>query len=105
MVKVVVLLTKKDGMTGEEFRRYWREVHGPMGERMPGVRRYVQNHAATDGAPYDGIAEMWFDSMEAMQAAFTSEAAQEAARDVPNFLASQQVVMVEEVEMAPIAAG
>ena len=75
MNKVIVLLTKKDGMTREDFRHYWREVHGPMGARMPGVRRYVQNHALADGAPYDGIAEMWFDSPADMQAAFTSEAA------------------------------
>lgn len=101
MTKVLVLLTKKDGMSREDFRRYWREVHGPMGERMPGVRRYVQNHVLADGAPFDGVAELWFDSPADMQAAFTSEAAQEAARDVPNFLAAQQVVIVEEVEMTP----
>jgi uncharacterized protein (TIGR02118 family) len=101
MTKVLVLLTKKNAMSRDEFRRYWRDVHGPIGERMPGVRRYVQNHVVVDGAPYDGIAELWFDSPAEMQAAFTSEAAQEAARDVPNFLASQQVVIVEEIAMAP----
>ena len=52
-----------------------------------------------DGVPFDGLAEMWFDSTEDMQKAFTSEAAQEAARDVSNFLSSQQVILVEEVEM------
>ena len=74
-----------------------------MGERMPGVRRYVQNHVVADGAAYDGIAELWFDSPADMQAAFTSEAAQEAARDAANFLAGQQVIIVEEVEMSPQA--
>ncbi len=96
---MVVVLHKKDGMTRDEFRAYWRDVHGAIGARMPGVRKYVQNHALADGAPFDGIAEMWFDSLADMQAAFTSEAAQEAARDVVNFLSGQQVVMVEEVEV------
>jgi len=99
MTKVVVLLSKKPEMSRDDFRRYWRDVHGPMGQRMPGVRRYVQNHVTADGAPFDGIAEMWFDTPAAMQAAFTSEAAQEAARDVANFLAGQHVIVVEEVEM------
>lgn len=99
MTKMVVVLHKKDGLTRDEFRKYWRDVHGEIGARMPGVRKYVQNHAVADGAPFDGIAEMWFDSPADMQAAFSSEAAQEAARDVANFLSSQQVVLVEEVEM------
>lgn len=103
MIKVIVLLTKKEGMSRDDFRRYWREVHGPMGGRMPGVRRYIQNHVVADGAPYDGIAELWFDSPADMQAAFTSEAAQEAARDAANFLDGQQVIIVEEVEMSPKA--
>ena len=101
MTKVIVALVRKDGMSREEFRAYWRDVHGAIGARMPGVRKYVQNHVTNDGVPFDGLAEMWFDSMEDMQKAFTSEAAQEAARDVPNFLASQQVILVEEVEMTP----
>lgn len=99
MTKMVVVLHKKDGMSREDFRAYWRDVHGPIGARMPGVRKYVQNHVVADGAPFDGIAEMWFDSPADMQAAFSSEAALEAARDVANFLASQQVVLVEEVGM------
>ena len=105
MVKVLVVLQKKEDMTRAEFRRYWREIHGPIGARMPGVRRYMQNHVLADGAPFDGVAEMWFESPADMQAAFTSEAAAEAARDVANFLSGTQVVMVEEVEMELTAGG
>ncbi len=99
MTKVIVLLSKKAEMSQEEFARHWRDVHGAIAVRMPGVRRYVQNHVTVEGAPYDGIAEMWFDSPAAMRAAFTSEAAQEAARDAANFLSGQQVIVVEEIEM------
>jgi len=99
MTKVLVVLQKKPEMPRDEFRRYWRDVHGPIGARMPGVRKYIQNHVVDDGAPFDGVAEMWFDSPDAMRTAFTSEAAQEAARDAANFLAGTQVVLVEEAEM------
>jgi uncharacterized protein (TIGR02118 family) len=99
MTKMVVVLHKKDGMSRADFRAHWRDVHGAIAVRMPGVRKYVQNHVAADDAAFDGFAEMWFDSPADMQAAFTSEAAQEAARDAANFLSGQQVVLVEEVEM------
>ena len=72
MVKVMVFLTKRADMSRDEFRRYWRETHGPLGAAMPGVRKYVQNHATADGTPFDGVAEMWFDDMAAMAAAFAS---------------------------------
>lgn len=86
-------------MSSDDFRRHWQEVHGPIALRLPGLKHYIQNHAAGDATPYDGIAELWFDTPAEMQSAFTSEAAAEAARDAQNFLASQEVVIVEEVQM------
>jgi hypothetical protein len=50
-------------MALEEFSQYWREVHGPIGRRIPGLRRLVQSHRVPqppDLAPpgFDGIAEL-----------------------------------------------
>ena len=97
MTKVVVLLYRRPDLTREAFRVYWRDVHGPLGAAMPGIRRYVQNRPAMENAPFDGMAEMWFDSTEAMQIAFTSPEAAKAAADVPNFLDRTEIVLVEEV--------
>ena len=102
MTKVIVLLKKKNGMPSDDFRRHWREVHGPIALRMPGLKHYIQNHAAGDDPPYDGIAELWFDTPADMQSAFTSEAAADAAHDAANFLADQHIVIVDEIQM-PIA--
>lgn len=99
MTKLIVFLTKRDDLTNDEFRRYWRDVHGPLGAKMPGVRKYIQNHATADGAPFDGVAEMWFDDTAAMQAAFASPESAAAAVDAPNFTAKTQLMIVEEVEM------
>jgi uncharacterized protein (TIGR02118 family) len=99
MTKVLIFLTKRKGMSRDDFRRYWRDVHGPLGAAMPGVRKYVQNHALADGTPFDGVAEMWFDSPEAMGAAFSSPEAAKAAADVPNLLDGTQMMVVDEVEM------
>src|SRR5260370_32595057 len=71
MIKLVYCITKKPGMTDEEFFHYWEHVHGPIGARIPGVRRFVQSHRVhvpgdVRGADYDGMAELWFDDMEAL---------------------------------------
>jgi uncharacterized protein (TIGR02118 family) len=99
MTKLVVLLTRRADLSRDEFRRYWREVHGPLGAKMPGVRKYVQNHAVADGAPFDGFAEMWFDDTASMQAALASAESAAAGADAPNFIERTQLLFVEEVVM------
>ena len=44
--------------------------------------------------PCDGIAEDWFDSPEAMQAAFASVEGQAVAADTPNFLDPTRLQML-----------
>jgi uncharacterized protein (TIGR02118 family) len=84
MVKLVFCCRRRAELTPEEFRRRWRDVHGPLvkrlRERLPMMRRYVQSHTicgsmtdalrASRGAaePFDGITEVWFDSIESMLA-------------------------------------
>src|SRR2546423_12096361 len=74
MIKLVYCITRRRGMTLEEFSRYWREVHGPIGRRIPGLRRLVQSHSTRhlgDLSPpaFDGMAELWFDDLAALEAA------------------------------------
>ena len=84
MVKLVFCLTRLPHLSRVEFQRYWRERHGPLvreSAKALGIRRYVQVHtldmpvndALRRGRggpePYDGVAELWFDSLEALAAA------------------------------------
>jgi uncharacterized protein (TIGR02118 family) len=78
-------------MTLEEFSRYWREVHGPIGRRIPGLRRLVQSHPIphpSDMVPpdFDGMAELWFDDMRALQAARRSPEWQASTADEAKFI-------------------
>ncbi|MGW8370047.1 MAG: EthD family reductase [Gammaproteobacteria bacterium] len=106
MVKLVFLLHRRPGMEPEEFSRYWRDVHGPIGARMPGVRKYVQNHArATLDAsplPCDGFAELWFDDMASLERSLASPEGQAALTDSEKFLDVEriQTFVVEEVPVA-----
>ena len=111
MVKVMLLLYRRPGMSPDDFRSYWHEQHQPLLERLPGLRRLVLNDVlpGPDGAPgaCDGIAEDWFDSPEAMQAAFASPQGQAVATDAAAFLdlARLQLLVVSEQEVPLPAAG
>jgi uncharacterized protein (TIGR02118 family) len=84
VVKLVFCLHRRSDVDEAEFHRYWREVHGPLAASFApvlGFRKYVQVHAAsgplsdaiaTDrGAPehFDGVAELWYDSVDDLLAA------------------------------------
>src|SRR3990172_2531575 len=102
MTKVIYVLHRRPDMGPGEFRRYWREVHGPIAARMPGLRKYVQDCPLPDSSrvlPCDGIAELWFDSAEEMQAAFASPEGVATMADSPNFLDMDRVgeMVVKEV--------
>ena len=77
MIKVVYCFARKPDLTVDEFSRYWRDVHGPLGARIPGLRRLVQSVAIHDPrdahAPsFDGMAELWFDDLESLLGARSS---------------------------------
>ncbi len=92
MVKLIYCISRKPGMSVEEFQRYWREVHAPIAARIPGVRRYVQCHTLPelyrDGRTpaFDGAAELWWDSLDALRAARRTPEAQAAMEDEKNFI-------------------
>jgi hypothetical protein len=79
MVKLVYCLRRLSHLSREEFQTYWRENHGQLVRRTAGpvnIRRYVQIHtvdfqrragarqAIERSEPFDGVAELWWDSAE-----------------------------------------
>ena len=69
MIKLIVLLKRKDGLTQQEFSRSWEEIHGLLAAKIiPGLKRCVHNYAVRlprDGEPrIDRVAELWFDDLE-----------------------------------------
>ena len=91
MVKLVFVIRRREELPPEEFHRYWLEEHGPLARGLLeslGARRYVQAHtlgadlnaalAASRGTgePYDGLAEVWWDSVDDLATAAASEEGQ-----------------------------
>ncbi len=88
MQKLLFVLQFREDMSREEALRYWRDVHGPIACKVPGLKKYVQDHATA--APegdllFGGIAELWFESGEALESALASPEWQATIADVPNF--------------------
>jgi uncharacterized protein (TIGR02118 family) len=67
----------------DAFDRHYREVHVPLALRLPGLRRYTigRDAAAVRGAPYYLIAELEWDTIDDLRAAFASPEGQAVAAD------------------------
>ncbi len=94
MIKLVFCLRRLPHLSREAFQHHWRHVHAPLvAERAEvlGLRRYVQSHTLDDAlvqplavprgspAPFDGVAELWWDSLEARTGARREDARRASA--------------------------
>ena len=123
MIKLTYCIRRRSDLAPQEFRRYWRDHHGPLVRKHAAAlraTRYVQSHTletplndalrASRGAaePFDGIAEVWWDSPEALDAALGPPEGQAAGRELlegkqPELLAQgighyQNIVLTKRVK-------
>ncbi len=95
MIKLVFVLRRRSDLSLEAFQTYWRERHAPLvaeHAEVLGIRRYVQVHTRDDELsqgirasrggpePYDGVAEIWFESEAAIAEGMTRPGGAEAAK-------------------------
>jgi len=89
MLKFMVVVYRRPDLSVSEFRDHFRLVHGPLAERLPGLRRYVRNYPAPDPVrkppPWDCIVELYFDDREAMEAAWLSPEGRQSDADLQEF--------------------
>lgn len=96
MIKLVFCLRRRPELSLEEFQTYWREQHAPLVRQMApalGIRRYAQSHTFLDPSlassasarqcmvePYDGVAELWWDSLDELFKVASRRESREAGR-------------------------
>jgi uncharacterized protein (TIGR02118 family) len=76
MIKRVSLVRRREGMSREEFLAHWMGPHAEIVRRLPGVRglRFgVVQQWSPEEAAWDGVGEVWFDSVESALVAFAAE--------------------------------
>ncbi len=100
MIKLTFFIRRSPDWTQEAFAEYWRDNHAPLIARHApafGIRRYVQTHpvqthpaqtpagapsvddTANDSGGYDGIAELWFESLQHLELWFRNTTPESAA--------------------------
>ena len=48
-VRTMYILSRKPGMSFEEFRTHWRDVHMPLAAQVPGIVKYVRRLVVPEG--------------------------------------------------------
>ncbi|WP_436927740.1 EthD domain-containing protein [Halosimplex amylolyticum] len=101
LYKHSAFLVRKPGMTHEAFREYWEHQHTPLARDIEGVVRYHTVYPSDpERAEFDGVAELYFETLEKLHDALgspgsrdydpTKEIAAKAREDVDNFLAVEE---------------
>jgi len=119
MIKFVMCITRHQDMTRIEFKDYWMNKHGPFFMKNAGAmnaKKYVQSHTVdtplNEGfrtsrgmlPEYDGVAEVWFESEEALIEGMSSPEGQKLSaallEDEGNFIdhSKSSAFIVEEHE-------
>jgi uncharacterized protein (TIGR02118 family) len=110
MIKIVGLLTRKDGTSHEDFVRHWFDIHGPLAHAVPGIRRYVQSHIVgtrtrpdiqETGVQIDGIAELWYDDLESFQRAAATPEMKALTDDGALFIGQIKTYVIDERQIIP----
>ena len=78
MPKLIVLYPLPSDVA--TFERRYRSEHAPMvAQRIPGLQKFIAAQVLgtpAGAAPYQRVAELYFDSLESLQAAMASEGGQ-----------------------------
>ncbi len=97
MLKLTYCVRRRSDRSREAFDDYWRDDHGPLVAKHAetlGIERYVQVPALEEPAlqegirstrnarplAFDGVAELWFESVDAMRSAQRTDDGAAAAR-------------------------
>lgn len=95
--KAMILLTRREGTTHDQYEHWWLTVHVPLAKQLPGLRgatfNVVQNPAV--GEP-DGITELWFDSRADFDAAYNTEIGKRVVADSMANVSSRVRLFVDE---------
>lgn len=95
MIKLTFALVRLPQLTRDAFQAYWFDRHAPLVKSVAEplrIRRYVQTHSLPVGISaalqasrrgpegYDGIAELWWDTIDDAMPANPSQAMIDAGR-------------------------
>jgi uncharacterized protein (TIGR02118 family) len=87
VLKVVFVARKRPDLSVQQFAEYWTTTHADLVQRIPGVCRYVISLPIGRTGPerdFDGVAEVGYESMDALRAAADAPETAAVLADEPN---------------------
>ena len=126
MIKVVFCLRRLASLSFTEFSQHWFNIHAPLvlqHREALRIARYVQLHTdhrpmterlrgfRNSPEPYDGVAEIWYESRQALESLGDDPEARAASRalrdDERLFIdtARSPIWIAEEKNIIPTASG
>ena len=87
-IKLITWIRPRQDLDRTAAQQYWRTNHAAVASKLPGLARYVQNHARPGPVDYEvmGLPMTWFESIEQVRANATSPELAATRADEPNFL-------------------
>jgi uncharacterized protein (TIGR02118 family) len=101
MIKAVILLKRRDDMSLRDFADWMLKEHVPLALKLDGLKRYKVNIARDADNDYDGVSELWFDSEDAMLAAYGSDHGKAVAADSMAHVKDRRRIVVDEHPFNP----
>lgn len=107
------VFSRRPDLDDTAFRYHWRNVHGPLAAKLPGLGTYRQNHIVerlydmpdSPVQQIDGISQLSFDSVAHMERSDASNEYQACKLDIPQFQGGITILVIEpDVLMSPGAA-
>ena len=90
-MKLIALLKAEPGMSAQDLKKRWVDEHAGFTLKFKNLKGYRINIASEEyqeiegELPFDGTAELWWDSMEEMKEDFASPEAAAAVADAKKF--------------------
>ncbi len=111
LVKRMSLIKRLPHVSVEQFKHEWWNVHGDFVRQFKGVRGYSQaliidriidgKPVEYDALPVDGVVELYFDDVKALEQDFASEAGQQAQKHAKTFIEKCSTYLVERAVVLP----
>ncbi|VTU31907.1 EthD protein [Variovorax sp. PBL-H6] len=101
------LFNRRPGLDDAGFHAHWRNVHGPLAAKLPGMGTYRQNHILeriyempdSPVQAIDGISQLSFDSVAHMERSDASAEYQACKEDIPKFQGGITILVIEPDEV------
>lgn len=101
------LFNRRAGLDEAAFGAHWRNVHGPLAARLPGLGTYRQNHILdrlyempdSPVQAIDGISQLSFESVAHMERSDASDEYRACKEDIPKFQGGITILVIEPDEL------